>query len=135
MRGTVDLSGVTASSLREEVTNGKHIDESLLSAICDKLKEILVGEPNVLFLQSPITVVGDIHGQLFDLFKMFDISGFEDGTRYLFLGDYVDRGAYSLETFAYLALLKVQYPDRIFLLRGNHESRQVNRMYGLLIIA
>ena len=126
-----DVQSLDPADLREQLARGEHLEEPVLVAICHKLIEILRREANVLYLRSPITVVGDIHGQMLDLFKMFRKSGFDEGTRYLFLGDYVDRGFSSIETFAYLALLKVRYPDRIYLLRGNHESRQVNQMYGL----
>jgi diadenosine tetraphosphatase ApaH/serine/threonine PP2A family protein phosphatase len=83
-----------------------------------------------------VTVCGDIHGQLLDLFNLFETAQnpgeFGSSSEvYLFLGDYVDRGYSSLETFAYLAFLKVKYPTKIYLLRGNHESREVNQMYGL----
>jgi diadenosine tetraphosphatase ApaH/serine/threonine PP2A family protein phosphatase len=87
-----------------------------------------------------VIVCGDIHGQILDLFKLFDEAGTPvktpgakkiDEVTYLFLGDYVDRGYQSLETFAFLAFLKVKYPQNVYLLRGNHESRQVNQMYGL----
>jgi diadenosine tetraphosphatase ApaH/serine/threonine PP2A family protein phosphatase len=94
--------------------------------------DILMRESNVLFLSSPITVVGDVHGQILDLFKMFRKSGNPGEVQYLMLGDYVDRGYSSIETFMYLAIMKILNPDRVFLLRGNHESRSVNQMYGLL---
>lgn len=119
-------------SLAERLENNQHIEESVVVAICHKLSEILSHEPNVLMLQSPITVVGDIHGQILDLFKMFRESGqVWEGKQYLFLGDYVDRGYCSIETFTYLALLKIKYPTSVYLLRGNHESRKVNQMYGM----
>jgi diadenosine tetraphosphatase ApaH/serine/threonine PP2A family protein phosphatase len=67
---------------------------------------------------------------MLDLFQLF--AGGEAANKYLFLGDYVDRGYSSIETFVYLAYLKVKMPDRYYLLRGNHESRSVNQMYGLM---
>jgi hypothetical protein len=69
---------------------------------------------------------------MLDLFKLFEVSGADfESPQYLFLGDYVDRGYSSLKTFLYLDFLKLTYCDRFFILRGNHEWRQVNEMYGL----
>ena len=122
---------LTPDFLREKIRLGTHLTEAYVIDVFEQLKKILVREPNVHYLQSPITICGDIHGQILDLFKLFSISGEPPGTRYLFLGDYVDRGYCSIETFVYLALLKIRFPDSVFLLRGNHESRQVNQTYGL----
>jgi diadenosine tetraphosphatase ApaH/serine/threonine PP2A family protein phosphatase len=96
-----------------------------------------VTEPNLIELSTtpddPLIVCGDIHGQMLDLFQLFRSRGFVSATspRFLFLGDYVDRGYFSFETFAFLAFLKVKFPDKIYLLRGSHESRALNRTYGL----
>ncbi|CAE7029648.1 unnamed protein product [Symbiodinium natans] len=68
--------------------------------------------------------------QVFDLLEMFRIGGPVPHTNYLFLGDYVDRGPFSVETIVLLALLKLSHPERITLLRGNHESRQITQVYG-----
>jgi len=81
-------------------------------------------------VRSPVTVVGDIHGQWNDLVEMFSIGGPVPTTNYAFLGDYVDRGYYSIETVSLIMCLKVRYPDRIHILRGNHESRQITQVYG-----
>ena len=111
---------------------GKHLDEYSLTLLMNKMKEVLYQEPTILQLQLPITVCGDIHGQLYDLFELFRISGGPEQNQYVFMGDYVDRGYYSVETFCYLAALKLKYPEKIWLLRGNHECRDVNKAYGLL---
>ena len=117
-----------------------HLDEVNLVRLLRRLQAILIQEDNVVYLQSPIYIVGDIHGQLFDLFQLFETCKRNEGTeklddllknkRFLFMGDYVDRGYQSMETFAFLAFLKVKYPENVYLLRGNHECRQVNQMYG-----
>lgn len=125
---------LTIDEFMELLKGDKRVDETEISSLLDQFGEIVGREPNVLYLDAPITVCGDIHGQMLDLFKLFDEGGRLDkdpNVKYLFLGDYVDRGYSSLETFAFLAYLKVKYPRRIYILRGNHESRQVNQMYGL----
>ena len=85
-------------------------------------------ESNVVHVAAPITVVGDIHGQFYDLIEIFRIGGHAPNTNYLFLGDYVDRGLFSVETISLLTCLKLRYPDRVQLIRGNHESRAVTQV-------
>jgi len=89
-----------------------------------------VEESNVQRVDSPVTICGDIHGQFYDLMELFQVGGDCPQTNYLFMGDFVDRGFYSVETFLLLLALKVRYPDRITLIRGNHESRQITQVYG-----
>lgn len=90
----------------------------------------MIEEANIQHVDTPVTVCGDIHGQLHDLLTLFKTGGECPGTRYLFLGDFVDRGFYSFESLLLLLALKVRYPDRIVLIRGNHESRQITTVYG-----
>jgi len=89
----------------------------------------LIKEQNVQPVKCPVTVCGDIHGQFHDLMELFKIGGTPPDTNYLFMGDYVDRGYYSVETVSLLFALKVRYKDRVTILRGNHESRQITQVY------
>ena len=78
----------------------------------------------------PAHASGDIHGQYYDLLRLFEYGGFPPEANYLFLGDYVDRGKQSLETICLLLAYKIKYPENFFVLRGNHECASINRIYG-----
>ncbi|KAL5111915.1 Serine/threonine-protein phosphatase 6 catalytic subunit [Taenia crassiceps] len=108
----------------------KYLPEYELSKLCDYVSDLLIEECNVQPVSTPVTVCGDIHGQFYDLLKLFQVGGELPSTNYIFMGDFVDRGYYSLETFTLLMALKARYPDKITLLRGNHESRQITQVYG-----
>uniref|UniRef100_A0A8C4UNU6 Serine/threonine-protein phosphatase n=1 Tax=Falco tinnunculus TaxID=100819 RepID=A0A8C4UNU6_FALTI len=108
----------------------KYLPENDLKRLCDYVCDLLLEESNVQPVSTPVTVCGDIHGQFYDLCELFRTGGQVPDTNYIFMGDFVDRGYYSLETFTYLLALKAKWPDRITLLRGNHESRQITQVYG-----
>ncbi|GAU25077.1 hypothetical protein TSUD_257710 [Trifolium subterraneum] len=114
----------------EQLKRCEPLKESEVKALCLKAMEILVEESNVQRVDAPVTICGDIHGQFYDMKELFKVGGDCPKTNYLFLGDFVDRGFYSVETFLLLLALKVRYPDRITLIRGNHESRQITQVYG-----
>jgi serine/threonine-protein phosphatase PP1 catalytic subunit len=103
-----------------------------INYLCSSAREIFLQQDVCLKLKAPINVCGDIHGQFNDLLKLFKLGGLPNGIdkNYLFLGDYVDRGQDSLQTICLLFYFKIKYPNNFFLLRGNHESASINRVYG-----
>ena len=114
----------------EHLRNGACISENDLKRLCGIVKNLLMEEANVQHVKAPVTICGDIHGQFYDLLELFKTGGDLPETNYVFMGDFVDRGHNSVETFQLLLCLKARYPDSITLLRGNHESRQITQVYG-----
>ena len=115
-----------------DLKEGKILPEKVLRRCCEKVKEILREESNVQPVSAPVTLCGDIHGQFYDLLELFRIGGEVPDTNYVFMGDFVDRGYNSVETFELLMCYKIKYPSHVTLLRGNHESRQITVVYGFL---
>jgi len=113
-----------------KLTGGENLTEAEARELCNKAREILEKEKNVQPVRCPVTICGDVHGQFNDLLELFRIGGRPPETNYLFMGDYVDRGYYSVKTVSMLMAFKVRYKDRITLTRGNHESRQITQVYG-----
>ena len=106
------------------------LPQGVIRELCELIKEILIDESNLRQVKTPVTLVGDVHGQFYDVLEMFKVGGFCPSTNFVFLGDYVDRGYYSVEVITLLCCLKLRYPDRVTLVRGNHESRAVTSTYG-----
>lgn len=121
-RKSGSLSGVDPRV--EEVTEAEVV---YLVMECRKL---FMSQPVLVEIEAPVKMCGDIHGQYHDLLRLFDLGGYPPETNYIFLGDYVDRGDQSLECICLLFAYKLRFPDNFFLLRGNHESSSINRIYG-----
>ena len=92
--------------------------------------EILRNEGNVVNIADPVTVVGDIHGQFYDLLKLLSIGGNPETSKYLFLGDFVDRGIFAIEVMVLILSLKINRPNTITIIRGNHECRQMTSSFN-----
>ena len=112
---------------------GKQVDlgEDEIKFLIDKSLQIIREQKMLVELEAPLHVCGDIHGQYYDLLRIFEHCGYPGEYNYLFLGDYVDRGKQSLETVCLLLCYKIKYPEKVTLLRGNHESSVTNRIYGI----
>lgn len=110
--------------------NGVKIPLADVTQLLAKVSLFFANEPNLLYLDDPVCVVGDLHGQLGDLYKVLELGGSLDSMKFLFMGDYVDRGPQGVEILIILFSLKIRFPNKIFLMRGNHESRNATDMYG-----
>ena len=115
--------------LRDHLTREGVIEKSDLLLLISLFKAQIKTEPNILKIQDPVTVVGDIHGQYYDLLKCLEVGGNPENTKYLFLGDYVDRGAFSIECVLLLCAIKLNYKNTVLMIRGNHECRQMTSFY------
>ncbi|PNS13835.1 hypothetical protein CAC42_1326 [Sphaceloma murrayae] len=115
--------------------NGKKLDKKYVYQIILAVKDIVYKEATMVEMKvdsgKKLTVCGDTHGQYFDLMEIFGRNGFpSDSHGYLFNGDFVDRGSWSTEIALLLYAYKWLRPDNFFLNRGNHETDDMNRMYG-----
>eukprot|EP00391_Amoebophrya_sp_Ameob2_P011641 CAMPEP_0178995484 /NCGR_PEP_ID=MMETSP0795-20121207/7851_1 /TAXON_ID=88552 /ORGANISM="Amoebophrya sp., Strain Ameob2" /LENGTH=458 /DNA_ID=CAMNT_0020687793 /DNA_START=414 /DNA_END=1791 /DNA_ORIENTATION=+ len=106
------------------------LNENDIKKLLNATRTVLLSQPVFLELEAPLNILGDIHGQYFDLLRFFDTGGWPPEYNYLCLGDYVDRGRQSLEVMCLLMCYKLKYPENFFLLRGNHECAGITRIYG-----
>ena len=111
---------------------GKNVQltEAEIRGLCLKSREIFMSQPILLELEAPLKICGDIHGQYYDLLRLFEYGGFPPEANYLFLGNYVDIGKQSLETICLLLAYRIKFPENFSLLRGNHECASINRIFG-----
>lgn len=133
MKNQIDIDSILERLLSVRGNKpGKTVDlkEEEIKFLIDKAMVIFKEQKMLIELEAPLRVCGDIHGQYYDLLRIFEHCGFPGEFNYLFLGDYVDRGKQSLETICLLLAYKIKYPLKVHLLRGNHESSVTNRIYG-----
>ncbi|OUS43386.1 hypothetical protein BE221DRAFT_194816 [Ostreococcus tauri] len=115
------------------------LNAAAINELCDAAEHCFKNEETVLRVNGPAKIFGDLHGQFGDLMRLFAEYGSPSTAGdiayidYVFLGDYVDRGAYSLETISLLLALKIEYPNSVHLLRGNHEESDINGLFGFRI--
>ncbi|XP_052744035.1 serine/threonine-protein phosphatase 5 [Bicyclus anynana] len=131
--GKVTLKFVT--HLMDYYKEQKKLDKKYAYQILIDVKAYLQKQPSLVDIKVPddqkFTVCGDIHGQFYDLMNIFDLNGLpSEKNPYLFNGDFVDRGSFSVECIFTLFSFKLLYPDHFFMSRGNHETLDMNRMYG-----
>ena len=118
------------SSLKNHLRREGRLSKQDAITIIRQATEVFRKEKTLIEIKYPVTVVGDIHGQFFDLLKLLDMVGDIATSKYLFLGDYVDRGSFSIEVLLILYAFKVSYPNNIFMIRGNHECRQMTTFFN-----
>ena len=126
----VDMIILKLLSVRNKVNKEVKLEYNEIIWLCEEVSKIFLNQPVCLYLDTPVNVCGDIHGQYSDLIRLFEAGGYPPEVNYLFLGDYVDRGAQSIETICLLFCFKIKCSNNFFLLRGNHECASLNREYG-----
>lgn len=127
---SVGKRGISSRSSDRRAKHKLAVTAQEIKLILARSRSIFMDQPTLLKLSPPVKIVGDIHGQFFDLIRIFNCCGYPPRTNYLFLGDYVDRGYKSLELILLLLCYKIKYPENFFMLRGNHECANITKIYG-----
>ena len=124
----------------DEIHNKLPFTKEEIESLIDEVIPIISKENSLIKIRSPCKIFGNIYGLYNDLMRFFESYGnpsdsIQNGDinvmQYIFLGDFCDRGFYSLEVVFLLFALKVKYPNFIYLIRGHHEDKNVNEIYGL----
>jgi len=126
----IDMIILKLLSVRNKKNKEVKLEYNEITWLCEEVTKIFLNQPVCLYLETPLNVCGDIHGQYSDLIRLFESGGYPPDVNYLFLGDYVDRGEQSIETICLLFCFKIKYSNTFFLLRRNHECASLNREYG-----
>ncbi|KAK9153164.1 hypothetical protein Sjap_000644 [Stephania japonica] len=121
--------------MMEDFKNQKCLHKRYAYQIVLQTREMLRELPSLVDVNitdgNHFTVCGDVHGQFYDLLNIFELNGLpSDENPYLFNGDFVDRGSFSVEVILTLFAFKCMSPSAIYLARGNHESKNMNKIYG-----
>ncbi|KAK8631707.1 hypothetical protein V6N13_028488 [Hibiscus sabdariffa] len=121
--------------MMDDFKNQKCLHKRYAFQIVLQMREMLQVQPSLVDIKVPngshFTVCGDVHGQFYDLLNIFELNGLpSEENPYLFNGDFVDRGSFSVEVILTLFALKCMCPSAIYLARGNHESKSMNKIYG-----
>jgi len=124
-----------AEKLMEHLKGQKLLHRKFAIMVILKCREIFDKDQSLVRIEVPyteeVTVCGDIHGQFYDLLNIFKINGSPSTTNpYLFNGDFIDRGSFSVEVILTLLAWKAALPKHMFMSRGNHESKNLNKLYG-----
>lgn len=128
-----DIARPNPKLIREVLLLDGSLDKKSLLKLIGDAERLFRFEPNMVEVTGEVVMIGDIHGQFFDMVEMLDslTPRLDADTNFhlVFMGDYVDRGVRCVEVLAYLLALKANYPKRIILLRGNHESRSMTEHF------
>lgn len=127
------IYNILKSRLHKDTQINAYITYNEICSLIKDASAIIKSEPILLRIDPEINIVGDIHGNIDDLIRIFETHGYPSESRYLFLGDYIDRGKNGLEVMILILALKVKYPQNVYMLRGNHETNDVPKIYGFLL--